>query len=41
VLLGLSLFIGVITLGTGSTTMLQGIVHLVILAVFIFLAVVP
>ena len=30
VLLALTLFIGVITLGTGRTTVLQGIVHLVI-----------
>lgn len=41
VLLGLTLIISVITLGTGSTTVLQGIVHLVIFAVFLFLAVVP
>ena len=30
-----------ITLGTGRTTVLQGIVHLVIFAVFLFFAVVP
>jgi Ca2+:H+ antiporter len=41
VLLLLTLFVGVITLGTGRTTVLQGIVHLVIFAVFLFLAVVP
>jgi len=41
VLLGLTLLVGVITLGTGRTTVLQGIVHLVIFAVFIFFAVVP
>ncbi|HUL10072.1 MAG TPA: hypothetical protein VLV76_27325 [Candidatus Acidoferrum sp.] len=41
VLLALTLFISVITLGTGRTTVLQGIVHLVIFAVFLFLAVVP
>jgi Ca2+:H+ antiporter len=38
VLLILSLFVATITLGTGRTTMLQGIVHLVIGCVFIFLA---
>jgi Ca2+:H+ antiporter len=31
----------VLTLGTGRTTVLQGIVHLVIFAVFIFLSIVP
>jgi Ca2+:H+ antiporter len=41
VLLALTLLIGVITLGTGRTTVLQGVVHLVILAAFLFLAVVP
>jgi len=41
VLLALTLLIGVITLGTGRTTILQGIVHLVIFAVFLFFAVVP
>ena len=41
VLLALTLLVSVITLGTGRTTMLQGIVHLVIFAVFLFLAVVP
>jgi Ca2+:H+ antiporter len=41
VLLALTLFVGVITLGTGRTTVLQGIVHLVIFAAFLFLAVVP
>ncbi|MBS0535044.1 MAG: ionic transporter y4hA [Proteobacteria bacterium] len=41
VLLVLTLTIGVITLGTGRTTVLQGIVHLVIFAVFLFFAVVP
>ena len=40
-LLGLTLLVGVITLGTGRTTVLQGIVHLVIFATFLFLAVVP
>jgi Ca2+:H+ antiporter len=41
VMLALTLFLGVITLGTGRTTMLQGIVHLVIFAAFLFFAVVP
>ena len=37
----LTLFIGVITLGTGRTTVLQGVVHLAIFATFMFLSVVP
>ncbi len=41
VLLALTLLVGVITLGTGRTTVLQGIVHLVIFAVFLYLADVP
>ena len=41
VLLALTLLLGVITLGTGRTTVLQGIVHLVIFAVFLFFAIVP
>jgi Ca2+:H+ antiporter len=41
VLLALTLFISVITLGTGRTTVLQGVVHLAIFAVFLFLALVP
>jgi Ca2+:H+ antiporter len=40
-LLALTLLVGVITLGTGRTTVLQGVVHLVIFAVFLFFAVVP
>ncbi len=40
VLLALTLLAGVVTLGTGRTTV-QGAVHLVILAVFLFLSVVP
>jgi Ca2+:H+ antiporter len=39
--LALTLLVGVITLGTGRTTVLQGVVHLVIFATFLFLAVVP
>jgi Ca2+:H+ antiporter len=41
VLLGLTLLVSVLTLGTGRTTVLQGAVHLVILAAYLFLAVVP
>ena len=41
VMLALTLLQGVITLGTGRTTLLQGAIHLVIFASFIFLAVVP
>ena len=40
-LLALTLLVGVITLGTGRTTVLQGMVHLVIFAAFLFFAVVP
>ncbi len=41
VLLALTLLLGVITLGTGRTTVLQGVVHLVIFATFLFLSFVP
>jgi Ca2+:H+ antiporter len=41
VLLSLTLLVGVITLGTGRTTVLQGIVHLVIFAAFLFFSIVP
>jgi Ca2+:H+ antiporter len=41
VLLALTLFISVITLGTGRTTVLQGVIHFAIFAVFLFFAVVP
>ena len=41
VLLALTLLVGVITLGTGRTTVLQGIIHLVIFAAFLFFALVP
>jgi Ca2+:H+ antiporter len=41
VLLALTLLVAAITLGTGKTTILQGIVHLSIFAVFLFLTVVP
>ena len=41
VLLALTLFLGAITLGTGRTTILQGIVHLVIFAAFVVFALLP
>ena len=41
VLLLLSLFVASLSLGTGRTTVLQGAVHLVIFAVYIFTTVVP
>ena len=41
VLLALTLLVCVITLGTGRTTVLQGVVHLVIFAAFLFLTAVP
>ena len=41
VLLALTLLISVITLGTGRTTVLQGVVHLVIFAAFLFFSLVP
>jgi len=41
VLLALTLLVSILTLGTGRTTVLQGVVHLVIFAVFIFLSFVP
>jgi Ca2+:H+ antiporter len=41
VLLMLTLLISIITLGTGRTTVLQGIIHLAIFAVFLFFAIVP
>jgi Ca2+:H+ antiporter len=40
-LLVLTLFISTVTLAVGRTTILQGAVHLVIFAVFLFLAAVP
>ena len=40
-LLALTLIVSLLTVGTGRTTVLQGIVHLVIFAVFLFLSVVP
>lgn len=41
VLLALTLIVGVITLGTGRTSVLQGVVHLAIFAAFLFFAFVP
>jgi Ca2+:H+ antiporter len=41
VLLLLTLFISTLTLATGRTTVLQGAVHLVIFAVFLFISAVP
>jgi Ca2+:H+ antiporter len=41
VLLALTFVVSVLTLGTGRTTMLQGMVHIIIFAVFLFLAVAP
>jgi len=41
VLLVLTLVVSLLTLGTGRTTVLQGIVHIFLFAVFLFLAVVP
>ena len=41
VLLVLSLFVASLSLGTGRTTVMQGTVHLVIFAVYLFTAIVP
>jgi Ca2+:H+ antiporter len=41
VLLALSLVVATLSLGTGRTTVLQGVVHLVIFAVYLFLTIVP
>ncbi len=41
VLLALTLVVSILSLGTGRTTVLQGAVHLILFAVFLFLAVVP
>ncbi|MGY2048773.1 calcium:proton antiporter [Methylobacterium sp. JK268] len=41
VLLALTLLVAVITLGTGRTTVLQGVVHLTIFASFLFFALMP
>jgi Ca2+:H+ antiporter len=41
VLLAVTLITSLLTLGTGRTTVLQGIVHLVLFAAFLFLAIFP
>jgi Ca2+:H+ antiporter len=41
VLLALTLIVSILTLGTGRTTVLQGMVHLIIFGVFLFLAIAP
>jgi Ca2+:H+ antiporter len=41
VLLTLAFLVSSITLGTGRTNLMQGAVHLVIFAVFLFLTLVP
>jgi Ca2+:H+ antiporter len=41
VLLLLSLFVATLSLGTGRTTVLQGVVHLVIFVVYLFMTLVP
>ncbi|MBG9388330.1 calcium:proton antiporter [Caenimonas aquaedulcis] len=41
VLLVLSLMVATLSLGTGRTTVLQGVVHLVIFAVYLFITIVP
>ena len=40
-LLALTFVVGAITLGSGRTNLMQGAVHLVIFAAFLFLALVP
>jgi len=41
VLLVLTLVVSILTLGTGRTTVLQGVVHIIIFGVFLFLAIAP
>ncbi|MBS0520635.1 MAG: hypothetical protein JSR90_18200 [Proteobacteria bacterium] len=41
VLLVLTLFVGTLTLGTGRTTLLRGVIHLAIFGAFLLLAIVP
>jgi Ca2+:H+ antiporter len=41
VLLALTFLVATLSLGTGRTTVLQGIVHLVIFAVYLFTTIVP
>jgi Ca2+:H+ antiporter len=40
-LLGLTLLVSAITLASGRSTIMQGAVHLVLFAAFLFLAIVP
>lgn len=40
-LLGLTLFVASLTLGTGRTTLVHGIIHLVLFATYLFIALVP
>jgi Ca2+:H+ antiporter len=40
-LLSVTLVVSLLTLGTGRTTVLQGVVHIILFAVFLFLAIVP
>jgi len=41
VLLGLTLLVATLTLGTGRTTIVQGVIHLVIFATYLFTTIVP
>ncbi|MCW1401399.1 ionic transporter y4hA [Novosphingobium sp. MW5] len=41
VLLALTLFVASLTLGTGRTTIVQGVIHLVLFATYLFIALVP
>ncbi len=41
ILLALTLAVSMITIGTGRTTVLQGIVYLVIFAMFLFITIIP
>jgi len=41
VLLALSLLVATLSLGTGRTTVLQCVVHLMIFAVYVFMTIVP
>ena len=40
-MLGVTLLVSAVTLGTGRTNVMQGAVHLVLFAAFLFLAFVP
>ena len=40
-LLALTLIVSLLTIGTGRTTVLQGIIHLIVFATFLFLSLVP